>query len=215
MKKKTSSKQGPDPLYKDYFSKSFVFLYKLLGIPRNSYPPLKTAVAWKNRYLPTDRMLICQYDIRSDQGWLVHLSENLLTNKRFRSYSESLDGKFCFLTFSFAGKDVRGDWDLFLAGKYSQWSAESKEYLRTMYGYNSVQWAYIESFLYPERFFQHYANRLEVNEEDLREVGELCNKYRRQRESFPDIALKGSPSVKEVFGEQRANGIVVDHSSTE
>ena len=69
----------------------------------------------------------------------------------------------------------------FLNGKYSTLSEPFKKRILDFFGKDKVT-DYIESYIYPEYYFDEYARILDVDQESLKEVGELCDK--------PDIALE-------------------------
>jgi hypothetical protein len=89
----------------------------------------------------------------------------------------------------------KDDWDLFLRGKYSQLSPVLKERIKCYYGENSYEWDYVKSFLYPERYFEKYAELLfdekdrATGEEYLRSVGELCQPYDKEHEVLNFVEL--------------------------
>jgi hypothetical protein len=43
------------------------------------------------------------------------------------------------------------------------------------YGYNTPEWAYMQTFLTPLKFTSLYAKLLDCHEEKLIEIGELCD----------------------------------------
>jgi len=43
---------------------------------------------------------------------------------------------------------------------------------------------YVESYLFPEKFFEQYADILDVSVESLRLVGELCSKPDLEKENL-------------------------------
>jgi hypothetical protein len=53
-----------------------------------------------------------------------------------------------------------------------------------VYGVHTPEWVYIESFIFPEKYFAVYANILNIDEDLLRAVGELCEGYNREKETF-------------------------------
>jgi hypothetical protein len=52
------------------------------------------------------------------------------------------------------------------------------------YGVHTPEWVYIESFIFPEKYFAVYANILNIDEDLLRTVGELCEGFNREKETF-------------------------------
>ena len=58
-------------LYKEYFQKSRIFMYPLLGMKRgSSVTPIETYIAWEGVYEAHDAKLVCKYYLRNDPEFL-------------------------------------------------------------------------------------------------------------------------------------------------
>jgi hypothetical protein len=153
-------------IYPKYFHKSFSFLYPLLGLRKNgAFKPEKTYLQLGTVILPKDRRLVCVYpNPPGDREWERYQANTLLPHRMFDSCTESADGAKMIYIFDLNA--MAADYDHFLAGK-----------------------AYMESFLYPDKYFRNYAQLLaEPEDEDaqeklLRQVGELCDRYDATKES--------------------------------
>lgn len=182
-------------LYNRYFQKSKSFLFPILGFKRKmSFPPRQTYVAWKNYYVPQDCRLMVSFDIGLDTPeWQKFLKDRLYTHEFFSEHIASTEhyvntqGKPCkravdiiVFDLSFHSEDVHN----FLKGKYSLLSDNLKTVIRNYYGYQSPEWAHMESFVFPEKHYPQYANLLDVEEELLREGVELCEQYNAEKETF-------------------------------
>ena len=67
-------------VYKKYFQKSKVFLYPLLGIKRGvSVVPVETYFSWDGYYNSEDMKLICVYDVRKDDDYVL-FEKNIFLN---------------------------------------------------------------------------------------------------------------------------------------
>lgn len=160
-------------LYKDYFQKSRVFLYPALEIKRGgSVTPIETYVSWVGNYKKEDGKLICLYHLREDPEFRQFEKIKLLGNKLFYDFKQ-VDNQKGVYVFDFNGK-LRHDWDCFINGKYSKMSPDHKKTIKEYIGRNSGELPYVESFLYPEKYFKLYAEMMHVHEQVLRDVGELC-----------------------------------------
>jgi len=165
-------------LYKDYVQKSRIFLYPALNIKRgHSVTPIQTYTSFQNTYKPEDCKLICMYHMRKDDEFRSFEKVKLLGNEYFENFIMTDDDKGLYV---FDYTKLKKDWLYFLQGKYSKLSADLKKKIRAFYGTNNL--GYIDSFLYPERYFNMYAEMLTCNREDvprmlelLKEVGELCS----------------------------------------
>jgi hypothetical protein len=171
-------------LYKDYFQKSRVFLYPALKIQRgSSITPIETYIAWEGQYTLDDKKLICLYYLRKDPEFRHFEKTKLLDNPLFDNFM-LIDKHTAVYVFSF--EKFEEDWDNFLKGKYSKLSKPLKSSICDFFRKSTNNYAYIESFIYPERFFDMYARILYAPEDhnkgirELKIVGELC--------SLPDLS---------------------------
>jgi hypothetical protein len=122
--------------------------------------------------------------MRADEEFRAFEKVKLLGNEYFDNFIMTDDDKGLYI-FDFT--KLKTDWEYFLQGKYSKLSPDLKKKIRAFFGTNNL--GYIDSFLYPERYFKMYAEMLTCRREDepsmfklLKEVGELC--------SIPDMELE-------------------------
>jgi hypothetical protein len=78
----------------------------------------------------------------------------------------------------------QADWFNFILGKYSKLSAHLKRAIKTYYGEKSAEYKYIETYLYPEKYFETYAKLLNINVDILIKGGELCNPSDLEKETL-------------------------------
>jgi hypothetical protein len=76
------------------------------------------------------------------------------------------------------------DWDHLIAGRYSKMSLKTKQTVLDYFERYSGNYIYMHSFLFPNKWFKRYAEILDVPEELLIEVGELCDKPDWKKELF-------------------------------
>lgn len=161
-------------LYKDYFQKSRVFLYPALEIRRGvSVTPIETYVSWEGRHNKDDMKLCCLYHLRNDPDFIGFEKTKLLGNKLFHTFYKVGDNKGLYI-FDFTL--YRDQWNHFIAGKYSRLSADYKRKIKNYIGPKQGDAPYIDSFLNPEKYFKLYAEMINVKEDLLKEVGELCDR---------------------------------------
>lgn len=161
-----------DALYRKYFQKSKIFLYPLLDIKRGtSVVPKETYVSWNDQITPEDMKLVCIYHTRTDKEYLLFEKNVLLKHNRLFDYNK-IDEETLVVTFDFS--DLNLDWLLFINGKYSQLDIKLKRKILDFFDKRSGNYAYVESYLFPEKHFETYARILQVEEDFLRSVGELC-----------------------------------------
>ena len=170
-------------LYGKYFQKSKSFLYPVLGINKDTmYPPIQSYMAWEDKYSVTDHKLILSYHVRNQENsWNSYLLNTLMNNKFFHEYHEVSDQN---LAISFDLSLISEDYQKVLFGRYSKLSKMLKSKIREFYSYNSPEWAYMESFLYPAKYVPIYSRLLDVDEKHILHTGELCNKPNIDLETF-------------------------------
>jgi hypothetical protein len=168
-------------VYKKYFQKSKVFLYPLLGIKRGvSVIPVETYFGWEGYYNSEDMKLICVYDIRTDDEYVLFEKNTLLKHNRLCDYIKV--NSQAILTFDFS--DMENDWFHLINGRYSKISLELKQKILGFFDKYSGNYAYIHSYLIPEKYFNNYAELLDVEPEMLIKVGELCSKPDTAKETL-------------------------------
>jgi hypothetical protein len=171
-----------DALYRKYFQKSKIFLYPLLDIKRGtSVVPNETYVSWNDTIDSEDMVLVCTYPTRTDQEYLRFEKNVLLKHNRLVDFVK-VDDDNLIVTFNFS--DLRDDWFNFLNGKYSKISINTKRKILDFFDKNSGNYAYVESYLFPEKHFETYAKILGIETELLISVGELCDKPDLEREKL-------------------------------
>ena len=164
-------------IYPRNFQKSHVFLYPLLCFRKDFILHPNNTYLWSDCDLPT-RSLICVYKQPEPVLW-----EQL--EKKLKMFSEN------YVSHTYKDKDVivvydmetcAEDYDKFLESKYSKFSPLSKQIISSYYGGDDNE--YIDSYLFPEKYYHVYAHILNVDEDVLREVGELCSKIDFKREEL-------------------------------
>jgi len=161
-----------DRLYGKYFQKSRAFLYPALGIKKGSYiTPSGTYISVSGRIEPEDVKLICTFRDDQSEGFKSFENQMLLTNPLFVE-------KICIKDFNLYVFDLeiyQADFFNFLLGKYSKISNHLKKAIKNYYGENSAEYKFIETYLYPDKYFETYAKLLNVKTDILNNVGELCD----------------------------------------
>jgi hypothetical protein len=171
-----------DALYKKYFQKSKIFLYPLLGIRRGtSVVPSETYISWNDKYASEDMKLICIYHPRTDLEYQNFEKNVLLKHNRLDDLIK-VDDENLVVIFSFS--DLEDDWIKFLNGQYSKISITTKRKILDFFDKRSGNYAYVESYLFPEKHYDTYARILGVQPEMLQSVGELCDKPDLEKEKL-------------------------------
>lgn len=175
-----------ESIYSDYFQKSSLFLYPLLGFPRLSVPVERQTymevddLSGKGRTLMavdyfTDRPTECTSKITFDQYLIQHIKKN----KRFVN-SEWVNENTLRVIFDLS--DLCDDVKCVKAGKYSMISPASKKKLLNFFPFSHGNQVYLMSFLFPERYMETYASILDVKVDLLKRVGELCDRPDLEKE---------------------------------
>lgn len=160
-------------LYPRYFQKSKLFLYPLLGLQRGLTAPEEVYFSWKGKYAPENQKLILVYNNVSGSLY-QELKNTKLANHRLllEIIPTMQDQEICVFDFS----SYASDWDHLIAGRYSKMSLKTKQTILDYFERYSGNYIYMHSFLFPNKWFKRYAEILDVPEELLIEVGELCDK---------------------------------------
>ena len=177
-------------LYDKYFQKSKVFLYPLLELPKTNLISLtQTYIIWENIIRQDDYKLICLYDNVHSNQFIKYENKHILDSKYF---IEKHQGKNNQAIYIFNLSDFSEDWYYFLKGKYSRFSEKSNLLIQRYYGVNSNEYKYINTFLNPSDYVTLYSKLLNVSEQTLKEVGELCDVYDINKEflKFTPINLE-------------------------
>ena len=169
-------------IYTKYFQKSKMFMYPLLGIKKGAkIIPSETYIAWDPFYIPEDIKLVCLYHPNGSNEYEKYEKEKLLKHSRLCDIKE-IDKHNKLFIFDFS--DLEDDWNLFMAGKYSKINSRIKEKILFFFPENTANYVYMRSYLYPKVFFKDYAEILNVDENFLEDIGELCNKPDIKKETL-------------------------------
>ena len=169
-------------IYGKYFQKSKIFLYPPLDIKRGtSVVPSETYISWKNTYTSEDMKLVCVYKSRTDSEYLNFEKQVLLKHNRLSNYIK-IDSETTVFIFDFS--DLKNDWTYFINGKYSKISLKIKNKIINFFDKNSGNYVYVTSYLFPEKYYEDYANILDCPIELLISVEELCDKPNLDKEKL-------------------------------
>ena len=190
-------------LYERYFQKSKVFLYPLLGIKRgSSVVPIETYISWEGHYTSEDMKLICRYKKRTDTEY-KNFEKNILT-KHTRLYDYRNNNDVSIFVFDFS--DLNEDWNYFITGKYSKFNSSLKNRILKFFDKHSGNYAYMQSYLMPEKHFEDYSIILDVELDFLKKVGELCSKPDLEKENLQmelaDLDNLAKTIVKQIKNQQ-------------
>lgn len=173
-------------IYSDYFQKSKVFLYPLLEIKKGiRFVPIQTYICWNDIYTKDMNKFLCLYSIDKKDETVkkqfevfcgIHLKEHEL----FEAH-HIVDGLHLFI-FDFS--IYKNDIEKFKQGKYSTFSNYTKDIILNFFGKAGTIAEYMESYLYPEYYYDKYSEILNISADELSEVGELCDKPDMQKEEF-------------------------------
>ncbi len=169
-------------IYNRYFQKSKVFLYPLLGLKRgNSVIPSETYLAWDPYYIPEDMKLVCLYHPNKSNEYENYEKKYLIKHTRLCDIKD-IDKHAKLFIFDFS--DLKDDWENFMNGKYSKISEKTKSKVLGFFEKGSPNQIYMKSYLHPEKYFNDYAECLDVDTDFLESVGELCAKPDLEKETL-------------------------------
>jgi hypothetical protein len=168
-----------DSLYGKYFQKSRSFLYPALGIKKDGkFTPSGTYISLEGMYDPDDMKLICGFFQEQSEEFKEFENQMLIGNPLF---VEAIPiNEYCLYVFDY--QIYKADWFNFLMGKYSKLSIVLKKAIINYYGEASTESSYMESYLYPEKYFDIYGKLLDMDPYDLKRIGELCDPWDDEKE---------------------------------
>lgn len=170
-----------DKIHEKYFQKSKSFLYPALGISRTSkFHPDNTFISIDGKIGAEEMKLICKFKNNDSTEFLNFESQMLLGNPLFSEKLISSHDQILYYVFDF--KIYQSDWFYFLTGKYSKLSNVLKRAIKHYYGEESSEYLYIETYLYPEKYFEVYARLLDIHVDEIKAIGELCNSWNMDKE---------------------------------
>lgn len=170
-----------EKLYTKYFQKSKSFLYPALGIRKQApFIPLNTYVSIEGDINAKDMKLVCVFESNESKIYKDFEAENILSNPLFLKKIESNDNIIYIFNFEI----YKADWFNFLSGKYSKFSKVLKMAIKKYYGEKSIEYQYIETYLFPENHFDIYSKLLHMNYEVISASGELCDKFNLEKETL-------------------------------
>lgn len=170
-----------DSLYTKYFQKSRAFLFPALGIKRTSkFAPSGTYLSVEGLVSPEDVKLVCSFLDNDSEDYKTFERHSLLSHPLFLEVI-SIKGYKLYL---FDFQVYKDDWLIFLEGKYSKLSLTLKRAIKNYYGERSSEYKYIETYLYPNKYFSIYSKLLDVEFKTLQDIGELCDPCNLDRENL-------------------------------
>jgi hypothetical protein len=170
-----------EKLYGKYFQKSRSFLYPALGIKRTSSNlPSGTYISFEDKINPEDVKLICTFKNDQSESFKSFEEQMLIGNPLFVEKIQIKD----YNIYVFDLEIYQTDYFNFILGKYSKLSNVLKKAIKTYYGEQSAEYKFIESYLFPDKYFEVYAKLLDVNVETLMKLGELCDPCDIEKETL-------------------------------
>lgn len=180
-------------LYTKYFQKSKVFLFPLLELPKtNLVSTFQTFIAWENIIRQEDCKLLCLIQEFTDEHQEYEI-QNINYNRYLVNRHVNENGS---VLYEFDLSEHKADWNNFLKGKYSHLSESCKMLIARYYGSKSNEFEYVKTYLNPKEYIKLYSELLEVDENTLKNVGELCDKYDINKEflKFTPVNFEYAPA---------------------
>lgn len=170
-----------DKLYKKYFQKSKSFLYPALGIKKRGNPvPIETYLSIEGLIGVEDVKLICCFK-NSGSIQFKNFEETMLIGNPLYDYKiDATD----YSIYVFNMDIYEDDFFKVIFGKYSQLSTQMKKNIKYYFGESSAEYSYVETYLYPEKYYETYSELLDVNVSILKKIGELCNPTDLEKEKL-------------------------------
>lgn len=168
-------------LYSKYFQKSKSFLYPALGIKKiGKTMPSGTYISLEGKIGAEEMKLICTFKNSEAEDFKVFEQQMLISNPLFVEKIQIKD----YNIYIFDMEIYQNDWFNFILGKYSKLSNVLKKAIKTFYGDKSSEYKIIETYLFPNKYFEDYAELLEIDVETLEKIGELCDPCDLEKETL-------------------------------
>ena len=176
-------------IFKDYFQKSKVFLYPLLKIPKGSkYVPKETYIYCDSEeYLNDKYKLFCLYKSDGLPSYENFENIRLLKNELFIDYKYLGDN---YNLYVFDLSIYYKTWLAVSKGLYSKINGNEKKKIEKFFGNKGLIAQTIESYLYPNYYYIDYAEALDVSQELIEKIGELCDPPNKEKETFKINSFK-------------------------
>ena len=183
-------------VYTDYFQKSKVFMYPLLGLKKGlTYVPRQTYIAWEDVYSTEDTMFVCLYRTPMSVKFRKFLDIYIESNKYYHETIELTDNKH-LVVYDFS--KLKFDYDNFISGKYSNISIDSKISILDYFNDDQKVSEYIHSFLSPQDSHDEYAEFFGISKDQIEDVHEICTPPDLIKETLEDINYKLSRLLEDV-----------------
>ena len=180
-------------IYKNYFQKSKVFLYPLLEIPKGTrFVPVSTYIDYNMANMifgdNSENKFYCLYVIPQEKKHKdAHKAYRVFEQfqlKEHSLYEDSWNIEKHLILYMFDFSIFKKDLKLFREGKYSQFSEYSKKRILNFFGEIGTISKYVESYLYPEHYYETYSELLNIPIDILEETKELCDIPDKEKETF-------------------------------
>lgn len=158
-------------IYREYFQKSFVFLYPLLKLRK--YKHFRPASVYMFHKDYCGEKLYCVFKQEKTLEW-TEFEQNILLGHSMLHMCHPVGKESMLYVFDYS--IYKKDFYKVKEGKYSLLSPETKRTIIDYYGVRSPLFVYIESFLYPDKYYEKFAECLKVNVDLLRKGVQLCEK---------------------------------------
>lgn len=148
-----------------FIQRSKLFIYPLLYIPKTiSLFPKETylSLVRKDKTIidSGDKKLICLYDEIKNETDRKSEKDHILLNKYFHDIKRYDDVSTLYI-FHLDRLYIDHDWAVFLKGYYSEISPLTKKTISDYYKDTDYE-PYINSYLYPDKYYDKYADLLDI-----------------------------------------------------
>lgn len=159
-------------------------MYPHLGVKKgHSIIPQSTYLCWENVYDIHDQKVIAVYELKDDKAFKLFEEVKLLNNPRFYDFFE-LEGGLGAYVFDFSNGTDATDYDKIIKGQYSKLSDDFKKVILDYFRSEKAYQVRLASYLKPDKYIKTYSDLLNVSEDIIRKVGELCDKPDIKKETL-------------------------------
>ncbi len=203
-------------LNREYSQKSTLFLYSVLGIPRqvdqlgylryDRIAPVATFMSWEKKYLPVDRVLTCVYILQDSKQFQEFERNTILTNPRYNAM-HLLNDEYVAYTFLFDKPDDYNHFGKVYSGRYSQIHPDYKQQILKYYRKPIPHCERMRTYLYPlekdwetgnMNYVKAYAQEAVVPSGDFRKDMQDLQRYEKMMVQVGELCSKPDYNKEEL-----------------
>ncbi len=183
-------------IFRKYYQKSLNYLFPLLGQEKeDAFRPTNTYLWWSGKESIETLDLIVHYEDK-ERSLFDLFEKKVLMKSPYLDTCYTVEGGRVYIFSMAAFSDTVSK---FLHGKYSQFEEKVKKRILSYHGATIDKVPRpnrpFHTALYPELYWEQAAREIKYPVEDLKQVGELCSLYEKEKETFDINIIESCANV--------------------